>query len=73
MNEAELVELVAKVAETDKSGLTMDTELADLGWDSLSTLTFLAKAEQLLGQTVDANLLSSAKTVRDVFNLLPAV
>jgi acyl carrier protein len=70
MNEETLLALVAEISSRDIDNLSMETELLDLQWDSLSTLTFLAKVDQLHGLAVDADRLSSAKTVREVFELV---
>ena len=70
MNEETLLSLVAEITSSDVGKVSMETELLGLQWDSLSTLTFLAKVDQLHGLSVDADRLSSAKTVREVFELV---
>lgn len=73
MNEVEIIRLIAQITETQEGGISMETTLEELGWDSLVTLTFLAKAEQVLGFIVDADRLSAVKTVRDISNLISNV
>ena len=70
MKENELFGIIAEVTEIAPAGISMEAKLEDLSWDSLSTLSFLAKIEKILGETVDADKLRDAKTVRDIFELI---
>lgn len=70
MNEDSLLELVAELVESDRSHIQMDDSLESLGWDSLTNLTFIAKVDEILGTTVDADLLSRALTIRDLLQFV---
>jgi acyl carrier protein len=58
------------MVELDDKELTLDSPLDSLGWDSLTSLTFISKVDELLGASVDADLLSRAVTVRDLFQFV---
>jgi acyl carrier protein len=70
MKEKELIGIISEITEIAPASISMEAKLEDLSWDSLSTLSFLAKIEQVLGETVDANKLSNAKTVNDIFEII---
>ena len=72
MKEKELIGIIAEITGIAPTSIGMEAKLEDLRWDSLSTLSFLAKIEQVLGETVDADKLTKAKTVSDIFALIPS-
>jgi acyl carrier protein len=70
MSDAELIALVAEVLETDAAGIAADSDLEELGWDSLSNLTFLSIADDRYGRTIDPQDLAHAETPTDLGVLL---
>ena len=64
MNDESLLKLVAEILEIDE--VTLDADLEDLGWDSLSNLSFIADIDDATGITIDADQLAEAKTVADL-------
>lgn len=70
MHKDDFLKIVAEVLEISSADVRMDSNLEALGWDSLSNLTFLAKIDELMQKSIDADLLSSAGTVEDLFGLL---
>lgn len=70
LKDRDFLELVAVIVQLDLSGVEMNSKLELLGWDSLSDLTFLAKVDEILGIELDADKLSKAATVMDLFQLI---
>jgi acyl carrier protein len=68
---SDLLALVHDLVEADVSAtaLSLDDELDDLGWDSLSNVEFIARVDVALGVTVDAQRLADCTTVRDLHDL----
>jgi acyl carrier protein len=62
--------MVAEIVQLDISSIEVATKLESIGWDSLSNLTFIAKIDEKLDQTLDADLISRAETVSDLFDLV---
>jgi acyl carrier protein len=70
MKERDFLEMVAEIVQLDISSIEVATKLESIGWDSLSNLTFIAKIDEKLDQTLDADLISRAETVSDLFDLV---
>lgn len=70
MSEPELLSLVAEILEAPAAGIAPDSDLEDLGWDSLSNLTFLSIADDRYGTTIDPQDLARAETPADLGSLL---
>ncbi len=70
MNEATFLQLIASLLDLEDQELSLDSPLDSLGWDSLTNLSFISKVDELLGASVDADLLSNAVTVRDLFKFV---
>lgn len=64
MDAEDLLKLVATILEIDE--VTLDGDLEELGWDSLSNLSFIAEVDETTGVTIDADQLAEAKTVADL-------
>lgn len=69
MELSSLLSQLAAVIGLDSSELTLQSNLEEKGWDSLSQLEFIARADSH-GLSVSADELSRAKTVADLFNLV---
>lgn len=72
MSETELVSLIEEILEAPAGSVTPDSDLEDLGWDSLSNLSFIAIADDRYGRTVDPQDLARAETPSDLAELLGA-
>jgi acyl carrier protein len=53
----------------DGATLTLDSELRDVGWDSLSNVEFIALVDAECGVVVDAGRLADCVTLGDVHAL----
>jgi acyl carrier protein len=72
MNQAEFIELVAGILEVDPSTVSLSDVLEDIDWDSLSNISFIADVDNTTGTSIDADELSKATTVGDLFALVGA-
>ncbi len=70
MSEFEIVPLVAEILELPVSEVLPLSDLEELGWDSLSNLTFLSIADERFGTTIDPKELARAETPADLGGLL---
>lgn len=70
MNDAELIELVAKILVIDSGRISLESDLESLGWDSLSNLSFISELDERLNLQVNAGQLGKASTVRHLRELL---
>ena len=60
---------LATIIGLDSGELSLQSNLEEKGWDSLSQLEFIARADSL-GLSISAQELSLAQTVEDLFNLV---
>jgi len=70
MDTTAFLDLAHELVDADKGTLSLDDRLADVGWDSLSDIEFLARADAATGVPVDASRLSRCSTLRDVLALV---
>jgi acyl carrier protein len=72
LNEADFYEVVSKVLEIDSSALRskLEVSLEDLGWDSLSSLEFLAKLDSQFDFQFDASSISEELLLGDLLSLI---
>ena len=70
MDETKFIEIIATIIQRDASSVTMSTPLESVGWDSLSVLDLMAKIDELLGKEIDADRLTKAETVSDLYALV---
>lgn len=71
MNEQEfLTKMQEDILDTEDE-IAMDTVLADVEeWDSLAFVSFIAMAKLATGKKVERQAIQSAKTVRNLYELL---
>ena len=70
MNEQEFIDELTDLMDTECE-LTMDSSLEDIEeWDSLSYVSFLSMSTKILNKRVEPKLVRSAKTVRDLYNII---
>lgn len=71
MTRQDALRLLEEALELRPHALTGRERLADLeGWDSLSTLAFIAMADKHFGLVVPGNKVSGCRTVDDLLGLL---
>lgn len=70
MTEDEFLELIATIVQVDRSHLNFDSTLEFLGWDSLMNLSLMAALDERTGAEIDADRLSEATTLKDLFALV---
>ena len=49
--------------------ISLDSNLDDLGWDSLTVITVIAVFDEVYGITLDIERLKNCKTIRDIVKL----
>ena len=68
----QVLDLVAEITETERAGLTGATVLADISWDSLAAVSFIAAADESFGKTLAPKKLTTCTTVADLAALVEA-
>ncbi len=68
MEQQALVKLIAEILEVDS--VPSDGQLEDLGWDSLSNLSFIAEVDERFNVSLNATELAEATTVSDLIALV---
>lgn len=63
----EKIERIADVLDQDSSSLTVDTQLDEIGWDSMGMLSVIAIAK-MNGKTIAGDQIRAFKTVGDIIN-----
>jgi acyl carrier protein len=66
----ELLDGLAEILEQDRAALTEETALADLNWDSLAFVSFIAMVDSRFGVTVPPRQLAKCRTVADLAALV---
>lgn len=61
---------LAEMMETDAKGITLESALIELAWDSMAVVSFIAMADSKYAKSVSATHLREAKTVADLFALV---
>ena len=70
MTKGEFIRQVEEMLEADPGVATENTQLTSLGWDSMSTVGFIAMADSKLGVSISPTKLSKAVTVADLIALV---
>ena len=70
MNEEKLILLVSEILEIDPNTLNLEDDIVSLGWDSLSVLSLMSKIDGDKDMKLDAELIGSAKSVKDLVSIL---
>lgn len=70
MTQEEFLELIATIVQVDRSHLNFESTLKSLGWDSLVNLSLMAALDARTGAEIDADRLSEATTLKDLFDLV---
>lgn len=70
MNKREFLDLLEEVIGVDPGTLDGTETLAQLGWDSLAVLVFIATIDERFGVDILPKELNKCKTVSDLMALL---
>ena len=70
MKKTEVISLLGKVLELDPSEILEDSNLENLGWDSLIQLAFISELDSSYGLVLSSAALGSAVTVADLITVL---
>lgn len=70
MSETEFIEWAEKLLNVTPGKVSLESELADIGWDSLINMTFIADFDNKFSKEVDADVLFGANTLRDIYHLV---
>jgi acyl carrier protein len=70
MEERDVISLVEEILEVDPGTVSMTDALDDIDWDSLSNISFIAEIDSRLGVSINADQLSKAATVADLYALV---
>lgn len=73
MEQATFIELIAEILEVEPNSVSFSDVLDDIDWDSLSNISFIAEIDTVLGQSIDADELTRASTVADLYSLVQGV
>jgi acyl carrier protein len=69
----ELLDGLAEILEQDRTALTEEAVLADLNWDSLAFVSFIAMVDSRFGVAVPPKQLAKCRTVADLAALMEAL
>lgn len=67
--QTELNGVVAEILEVPESEVSDGSDLEELGWDSLSNMTFISIADERYGARIDVQHLAGAETPADLLRL----
>ncbi len=70
MTKAEFLMMIEEILEVDQGSIAIDARLEDIGWDSLSDVSFIASVDSELEMEVSANQLVKCETVLELMNLV---
>ena len=68
--ETKLIEIVAEILECELEEVSLETELNEDIWDSLSVVSFMAEADSEFGKTLSPTEVVAVKSVRDLLDLI---
>ena len=68
--EQEIIDTIAEEGEIDRSDITPDSNLYDLGIDSLSSLEILVALEEKYDITIKQNRLRNLNSVREIIRVV---
>jgi len=68
--ELEIINTIAEEGDIDKSEITLDSNLYDLGIDSLSSLEILVVLENKYDITISVNRLKNINNVREIVRVV---
>jgi acyl carrier protein len=69
-SQAELTLIVEEILELPDKSVSDESDLEELGWDSLSNVTFISIMDERYGAHVDPQRLARSETPADLMRLL---
>ena len=70
MNPDKFIALVANVSECNPAGLSAETPLEELGWDSLALLSLVGEIDSLPGIGISVDRVHEATTIGELLALV---
>ena len=70
MEQTEFIAFVEEILEVEAGTVAIGNKLADIDWDSLANITFIAEIDTKFGVPLDAERLATSETVSDLYELL---
>ena len=68
--EAKLLEIVAEILECELEEVSLETELNEDIWDSLSVVSFMAEADSEFDKTLSPTEVVGVKSVKELLDLI---
>lgn len=68
--EQEIIDIIAEEGAIDKSEIRLDSNLYDLGIDSLSSLEILVALEEKYDMRISQNRLKNVNSVREIIRVV---
>ncbi|TFD57534.1 phosphopantetheine-binding protein [Cryobacterium sp. Hh38] len=69
MEKSEFISLVEETLEVGSGTISLSDRLAEIDWDSLANISFIAALDMSHSAVVDAETLARCETVQDLFEL----
>ena len=70
MTTQEKMELIADILDMDAEELKPDTKIANLEWDSIATLSFIAMMDESFSKEVKGAVVKQFVTIQDALNIM---
>ncbi|BDI21646.1 acyl carrier protein [Herbiconiux sp. L3-i23] len=67
---AQFLSFLEEILEAPGGSVAFESDLEELGWDSLSDLGFIAGVDERFGKTVDPERLAESETPNDLYTLV---
>lgn len=64
------LELLADILDMDAADISPEMKLAELGWDSVTALSFIAMVDEEFGKEVKGAQIKNFVTIQDALNLM---
>jgi acyl carrier protein len=70
INSEKFYQELEKILELDPNSIKGNEDLAEIHWDSMATISFIAMVDANYGVSIPVVRLSEAKTVADLYTLV---
>lgn len=70
MNQQEIIELIAEALDLESAEISSDTELDQIGWDSMSMLSIIALAKSRFDKIITGAEIREFTTIGDILSAL---
>ena len=72
MTTEQKIEMLADILDLEPSELTPETEFANLEWDSIAVLSFVAMMDSDFNKTISGQEVRAFRTVQDALDVMEA-